>query len=153
LGNNILGDFFANSSGHPRLNNDRKSIRPLQTRDARWFVFKPKIPIWVNFAGSCNSKCWYILCPFGLFLRGHWKYFVVIWYILWSFGIFCGHLVYFVVIWYILWSFGIFCGHLVHFPRVGMLYQEKSGNPASNNVLLAPKFFFGFCQKKVENVF
>jgi hypothetical protein len=38
---------------------------------------------------------------------------VVIWYILWSFGIFCGHLVYFVVIWYILWSFGIFCGHLV----------------------------------------
>jgi hypothetical protein len=39
---------------------------------------------------------------------------VVIWYILWSFGIYCGHLVYFVVIWYILWSFGIFCGHLAH---------------------------------------
>jgi hypothetical protein len=33
---------------------------------------------------------------------------VVIWYILWSFGTFCGHWVYFVVIWYILWSFGIF---------------------------------------------
>jgi hypothetical protein len=35
-------------------------------------------------------------------------YFVVFWYILWSFGIFCGHLVYFVVIWYILLSFGIY---------------------------------------------
>jgi hypothetical protein len=28
-------------------------------------------------------------------------YFMVIWYILWSFGIFCGHLVYFMAIWYI----------------------------------------------------
>jgi hypothetical protein len=33
------------------------------------------------------------------------------------FGILDGHLVYFVVIWYI-------------FPRLGMSYQEKSGNPA-----------------------
>jgi hypothetical protein len=51
-------------------------------------------------------------------------FFIVICYIL----IFCGHLVYFVVIWYILWSFGIFCGHLVYFPRFGRLYREKSGN-------------------------
>jgi hypothetical protein len=28
-------------------------------------------------------------------------HFVTIWYILWSFGIFCGHLVFFVVIWYL----------------------------------------------------
>jgi hypothetical protein len=27
-------------------------------RVARWFVFKPKIPIWVNFGGSCNGSCW-----------------------------------------------------------------------------------------------
>jgi hypothetical protein len=60
-------------------------------------------------------------------------YFVVIWYILWSFGIFCGHLVYFVVICNILRSFGIFWGllgivygHLVYFARLGMLHQEKS---------------------------
>jgi hypothetical protein len=66
-------------------------------------------------------------------------YFVVIWYILWSFGIFCGHLVYFVVTWYILWSLGIFCGHLVYFvviwyifpDLVYILYHEKSGNPGS----------------------
>jgi hypothetical protein len=53
-------------------------------------------------------------------------------------GIFYGRLVYFnailymyfVVIWYILWLFGIFYGYLVHFSSFGMLYQEKSGNPA-----------------------
>jgi hypothetical protein len=28
---------------------------------ARWFVFKPKIRIWVNFGGSWNEKSWYIL--------------------------------------------------------------------------------------------
>jgi hypothetical protein len=32
---------------------------------------------------------------------------VVIWYVLWPLGIFCGHLVN-------VWSFGIFCGHLVY---------------------------------------
>jgi hypothetical protein len=33
----------------------------LKTRVARWFVFKPKIPIWVNFGGPYNEKCLYIL--------------------------------------------------------------------------------------------
>jgi hypothetical protein len=47
---------------------------------------------------------------------------MVIWYILWSFGIFYG-------IWHILWSFGLFYGHLVYFSRFGMLQQENSGNP------------------------
>jgi hypothetical protein len=56
-----------------------------RTRDARWFVFRPKIPLWVNLGASCNGKCWCILCPFGLFY-GNSKY-------LWLFGIFCGHLV------------------------------------------------------------
>jgi hypothetical protein len=56
-------------------------------RDARWFVFKPKIPIWINLGGSCNGKFWNILCPFGLFY-GHLKYFMAIWYILRPFGIF-----------------------------------------------------------------
>jgi hypothetical protein len=56
---------------------------------------------------------------------GHLVYFVAIWDISWLFGTFCGHLVYFVAIWDISWLFGIF------FPRFGMLYQEKSGNPAT----------------------
>jgi uncharacterized Tic20 family protein len=49
-----------------------------------------------------------------------WKmlvYFMPIWSILLLFGKFCGHVVYFMVIWYI-------------FSRFGMLYHEKSGNPA-----------------------
>jgi hypothetical protein len=68
--------------------------------------FKPKIPIWVNFGGSCNGKAWY-------------TYFMTIWRILLLLEIFNGHLVYFVVIWYIFTSFGI-------------LYQEKSGNRENN---------------------
>jgi hypothetical protein len=74
----------------------------VKSRVARWYSFKPKIPIGVNLGGSCNGICWYILCPFGLF--------------------YC-HLVYFAAIWYSLWYFGIY------FPRFGMLHQEKSGNP------------------------
>jgi hypothetical protein len=35
------------------------------TRVARWLIFKPKIPIWVNFGGSCIRRCWHILWPFG----------------------------------------------------------------------------------------
>jgi hypothetical protein len=38
--------------------------------------------------GNGITKCWYILSPFGM-LSGKWVYFVVIWYILWSFGTFC----------------------------------------------------------------
>jgi hypothetical protein len=30
-------------------------------------IFKPKIPIWVNFGGPWNGKCRYILRPFGTF--------------------------------------------------------------------------------------
>jgi hypothetical protein len=43
-------------------------------------------------------------------------------------GRFYGHLVYFTATWQTLWTFGIFCGNLRHFSRLGMLYQEKSGN-------------------------
>jgi hypothetical protein len=75
----------------------------LSIRVARWYILRPKIAIWVNFGGSCNGRCWYILWTF--------------WYILRTFDIFYGHLVNFVVIWYI-------------FPHFGILYQEKSGNPA-----------------------
>jgi hypothetical protein len=49
--------------------------------------FKPKIPIWINFGGSCNGRCWFILRPLGLFYD-YWVYFVAVWYFLLSFGIF-----------------------------------------------------------------
>jgi hypothetical protein len=45
-------------------------------------------------------------------------------------GIFYGHLVYFATILYILWPFVVFCNYLVSFSHFGMLYQDKSGNPA-----------------------
>jgi hypothetical protein len=39
-------------------------------RVARWYIFKPKIPIWVNFGGPRNGKGGNILKPFGLY-QGH----------------------------------------------------------------------------------
>jgi hypothetical protein len=62
------------------------------TRVARWFVFKPKIPIWVNF-----GEPWI----------GNVIYFIATWNILWKFWIFYDHLVHFVFIWYIFAGFGI----------------------------------------------
>jgi hypothetical protein len=36
------------------------------SRVARWYIFKPKISIWVIFGGPWNGKGWYILLPFGI---------------------------------------------------------------------------------------
>jgi hypothetical protein len=58
----------------------------LRSKVARWFIFKPKIPFWVKFWGSCNGICWYILCSFNIFYC-HLVYFY-------------DHLVYFVVVSY-----------------------------------------------------
>jgi hypothetical protein len=69
-------------------------------RAARWYVFKQKIPIWVNLGGPYIEKCGYIFWSFGIFY-GHLEYCMAIWNILWPFGI------------YYIWSFGIFYGHLV----------------------------------------
>jgi hypothetical protein len=48
----------------------------VRTRVARWFLFKPKIQIWVNFGGSCTEWClvyfmdtWSILRSFVIFYR------------------------------------------------------------------------------------
>jgi hypothetical protein len=48
-------------------------------------------------------------------------------------------LISFVTIWNSLWQFALFhvnmvpirCGHLLYYPHFGILYREKSGNPAS----------------------
>jgi hypothetical protein len=60
-------------------------------------------------------------------------YFVAVWNILHTFGMFHGH----VYVWCVSWPFGMFNGHLecfmaiwYTFARFGKLYQEKSGNPA-----------------------
>jgi hypothetical protein len=68
-------------------------------------IFKPKIPILVNFGGGLPVE------DVGRFY-GHLFY------------LFCDRLVYLVAIWYNLWSSGIFF-------RFGILLKEKSGNPAA----------------------
>jgi hypothetical protein len=62
-------------------------------RVARWFVFKPKIPICVEFEGTLKIFT-YIFC-------GHLEYYMDILDVY-------DHLVHFVFIWYILCSFGTF---------------------------------------------
>jgi hypothetical protein len=49
-------------------------------------IFKPKFQIWVSFGGSCDKRCWDILCTFCSFYR-NWVYFMAIWYIFWSLGV------------------------------------------------------------------
>jgi hypothetical protein len=56
-------------------------------RVARWFLFKPKIPILVHFGRPRNGKCRYLFRAFCNILH--------------QLGIFYGPLVYFLVIWHI----------------------------------------------------
>jgi hypothetical protein len=51
-----------------------------------------------------------------------------------------GHLEYFTSIWYILWTFSYFVADWYILPRLGILCQEKSGNPAF--CLLAVQFWY-----------
>jgi hypothetical protein len=67
----------------------------VKSRVARWYIFEPKIQIWVNFGGSFNGRCWYILWPFGQFL-GH-----IPSIFLQPFGISYGHLLYTFPFWYV----------------------------------------------------
>jgi hypothetical protein len=72
--------------------NPQQSVLSIPSRVARWHIFKPKFPIWVNFGGPWVGKCWYILWPFGIFY-GYLGYVITICYILCSFGTFCPVLV------------------------------------------------------------
>jgi hypothetical protein len=41
-------------------------IPAMRCRVARWYIFKPKIPIWVHFESPWTGKVWLILWPFGI---------------------------------------------------------------------------------------
>jgi hypothetical protein len=71
----------------PSVQVDSNRVDGRWTRVARWFAFKPKIQSWVNFGGSCNGRCWYILWTLGPFYVPL-LYFMDIWYSSWKFGIF-----------------------------------------------------------------
>jgi hypothetical protein len=89
-------------------------IFKLRAMVARWFLFKSKIPIWVNFGGPYIGICWYISWPFAIF-TAIWYMCVIWWLIVWEFGIFSVNL--YVVprknIWDILRSFSTFLSVLV----------------------------------------
>jgi hypothetical protein len=78
----FFGQNFCTGGGSHLTINISIRKRLTKARVARWFVFKPKIPIWVNFGGPSNGKC----C-FGIFY----------WYLdnVWQFGIVCSNLLYF----------------------------------------------------------
>jgi hypothetical protein len=88
-----------------------KVRQPVENRVARWFIFKPKITICVNFGVLVMKNV-------GI-LHDHFVYFTAM-------CIFHGHFVYFVVI--LLYFLVI----LVYFLSLGMSYLEKSGNPGGN---------------------
>jgi hypothetical protein len=50
----------------------------VRSRVARWYIFKPKIPIWENFRGPWNAKGWYILWKFGIYY-GNLVHFMAMW--------------------------------------------------------------------------
>jgi hypothetical protein len=54
-------------------------------------------------------------------------------------GIFYGHLKYITAIWYILWPFDKLVIIWYISPRLGILYQEKSGNPVQEPACLREK--------------
>jgi hypothetical protein len=90
-----------------------------KSRVARWHIFQTKNPILGKLWKALQRKMLIFLLPFCLVY---------------------GHMVYFMAIRYNLWSFGIF------FPRFGMLYGEKSGNPAKSD----SGFFSTFMDCKVQ---
>jgi hypothetical protein len=57
-------------------------------------------------------------------------------------GIFYAHWEYITDIWYTLWSFGNFVVTWYIFPRVGILSQEKSGNPGDRQENYSIQFHF-----------
>jgi hypothetical protein len=81
----------------------------VHARVARWFVFKPKISIWVNFGGP------YI----------DWK--MLIYFLATVFGIVYRHLGYFITILYILCSFGTFYRFWVSFTKKNLATQVQAG--------------------------
>jgi hypothetical protein len=68
-----MSHFFENVFARqffPRFFSLRKKPGGFGSRVARWFIFEPKIPIWINFGRSWNEKCWHISWPFRI-VYGH----------------------------------------------------------------------------------
>jgi hypothetical protein len=55
----------------------------ISIRVARWYIFKPKIPIWINFGKSCNGSCWKFYGLLVIFPAIWCRYYMAHGYILW----------------------------------------------------------------------
>jgi hypothetical protein len=66
-----------NSSARISLESFR--VKRISFGVARWYIYKPKIAIWVKFGVSCKLRSWYISWPFNLL----WTF-----DLFWLFGIF-----------------------------------------------------------------
>jgi hypothetical protein len=73
-------------------------------------------------SGHSRVARWYIFIPKSHFLES---------LVVENFAPNLDQLVYFMVVWYILFAFGKFCGLWIYLSSFGMPYQEKSGNPGS----------------------
>jgi hypothetical protein len=154
---NLLGDIFTNSSGHPaasQLSDFVISFFPGAAKNL-WTVddFLKRLHMTRNVGDKKRILQFYFKIDIIALLRvARWYFFIPksqFGHIFEDLGmenicIFCGpleyvlysHLINFTAIWYILRPFGIFYGHLDYLgplgvsSRFGMLYQQKSGNPA-----------------------
>jgi hypothetical protein len=90
-------------------------------------IFKPQIPIWVNFGGPSSGRCWSIL---------------------WTFGIFCGHLVHFVVILLYFFLFWYVAPRKIWQPCQTVSAMNKSNFTFDRNLV---QKFFDFCCRKLSN--
>jgi hypothetical protein len=106
-------------------------------------VSNQTIPIGVNFGGSYNGRCWYIIWPFGPFY-GYLVYFMALWPILWLFGPFYGYLAHFMAIWSILWLFGPFYGNLAHFMAIWSILWIFGLLMANWYILCPFSIFYGY---------
>jgi hypothetical protein len=115
------------------------------TRVARWFVFKPKVPVLGKFGRVLQ---WKILVDF-----------MTIWSMLLLLEIFYGHFVYFVFIWYILPRFWYFEPRKIWQPWYvhkqlrfvhNLFDQPWSGSSSGAFVILQKTFYI--CQNADHNI-
>jgi hypothetical protein len=124
--NPILSSWSGSPKSFPRESFGLACMHLLQSRVARWHIFKPKIPIWVNFGGSCNGRFSCIMWPLVLFYS-YLVYFVAICYILWLFGIFYNY-------------FGIFYDYFnIFFPHFWSVVPRKIWQPCSGRCIFFEK--------------
>jgi hypothetical protein len=66
---------------------DNYEVGWLCSKDARWYICKPKIPLWVNFKGLGMEKVGIFFGHLEYITDMYFEHFTAIWYISPRFGI------------------------------------------------------------------